>query len=119
MANKNYTKFSEHLKKDNNTVINGQISIDESGKLSEEEIANLKDEDVITVNSDGNCIGIVTGCNKLNVRKESKKDSEPLCVINENEEVEVDLSESTVYFYKVKTSSGVEGYCMKEYINVN
>lgn len=65
-------------------------------------------------------IGVVTGCSKLNVRKEPYKDAEILCVINKNEEVEINTEEEATYeyFYKVITSKGVEGYCIKDFISI-
>lgn len=63
-------------------------------------------------------VGFVDNCERLRVRKESNVDSEELCIINKLSEVVIDLDNSTDYFYKVKTSEGVEGYCMKKFITV-
>ena len=62
-------------------------------------------------------IGVVTGCKKLNVRQEPDKDSKVLCVIDRETEVQLpaDYNENN-YFYKICTSEGVIGYCMKQYI---
>lgn len=62
--------------------------------------------------------GIVSGCNKLNVRKSPTPLADVLCVINENSKVEIYEAASTTEFYKVCTASGVEGYCMKKFITV-
>lgn len=62
--------------------------------------------------------GIVSGCNKLNVRKSPTPLAEVLCVIDKNSKVEIDEAASTTEFYKVCTASGVEGYCMKKFITV-
>ena len=63
-------------------------------------------------------VGFVDNCEHLRVRKESNVDSEELCIISKLSEVVIDLDNSTDYFYKVKTSEGVEGYCMKKFITV-
>lgn len=63
-------------------------------------------------------IGFVDGCNSLRVRKESSVDSEELCIIAKSTEVVIDLENSTEDFYKVTTSEGVEGYCMKKFITI-
>lgn len=60
----------------------------------------------------------IVDCEKLYVRKEATINSEPLAIINKSEEVSIDLNESTEDFYKVHTTSEVEGYCMKKFINV-
>ncbi len=63
-------------------------------------------------------VGYVDNCECLRVRKESNVDSEELCVINKLSKVVIDLDNSTEYFYKVTTSDGVEGYCMKKFITI-
>lgn len=63
-------------------------------------------------------VGFVDNCECLRVRKESNVDSEELCIINKLSEVVIDLDNSTDYFYKVITSEGVEGYCMKKFITI-
>ena len=60
--------------------------------------------------------GRVTGCAKLNVRKEPNKDAEIVSVINEGSEVVINRIKSTVEFFAVCTAAGVEGYCMKKFI---
>lgn len=63
-------------------------------------------------------VGIVTGCSKLNVREEPKTDSAIISEIPCQAEVMIEEAESTEDFYKVCTSFGVEGFCMKKYIVV-
>ena len=65
--------------------------------------------------------GIVSGCEYLNVREESSKDANILCVIGVNTILKVDLSSDTETneFYKVITPNGVKGYCMKKFITIN
>lgn len=64
--------------------------------------------------------GTVVGCTKLNVRKEAKKDGEILGTIPVNSTVVI-LSEKPVkgLFHKVRTESGLEGFCMKNYIKID
>lgn len=62
--------------------------------------------------------GVVSGCIKLNVRKEAKKDAEVLAVIDAKTKVEVEPDNSTDKWYKVITKAGIEGYCMKEFITL-
>lgn len=65
--------------------------------------------------------GIVSGCELLNIRKESSKDAEVLCIIGVNTMVKVDLTvdKEAEEFYKIVTPNGVEGYCMKKFITIN
>lgn len=63
-------------------------------------------------------IGKIRDCEKLNVREKPDINSKVLCKLDKNSEVEIEKSESTKEFYKVCTSSGINGYCMKKYIYV-
>lgn len=78
---------------------------------------DVDDEDLVVETPDP-IDGVVSGVNKLNVRKEPSTDAEVVCVIPVNTEVLIDLEESTEDFYKVCTSAGIEGFCMKAYISV-
>ena len=62
--------------------------------------------------------GVVSGCERLNLRKEASKDSDILSVLNKGTELVVSSEESTDEFYKVVTEAGVEGYCMKKFITI-
>lgn len=63
-------------------------------------------------------IGSVSGCSKLNVRFRPNSNSDIVCTIDYNTEVMIDESESTNEYYKVYTSSGIEGFCIKKYIDI-
>lgn len=146
MGNKNYTKYSE--KSNNNkpminkeleeTVLNtGGEVITTDPELPEvnegvnnnitPEVPEIKEDNNNTEpqnenveKGDAKLVGVVTGCEKLNVRKEPNKESDVLCVINKNEVVEFDTEEYQTYedFYKIVTTTGVKGYCMKQFIKI-
>ena len=73
-------------------------------------------DNITEVKSNMAKVGIVTGCSKLNVREEPKTDSAIISEISCQAEVMIEETESTEDFYKVCTSFGVEGFCMKKYI---
>lgn len=83
-----------------------------------EEIDEIEDIDEVEPEEDEVLIGVVSGCSKLNVRFMPNIESDIVCKIVNNTEVMIDESESTDEFYKVYISSGIEGYCMKKYIDV-
>lgn len=60
--------------------------------------------------------GVVTDCIYLNVRKQPDIHSDVAVVIDALTHVFVDLDASTEDFYKVTTSDGIEGFCMRKYI---
>lgn len=126
--NKNYSKFSQ--KKEN-------VNLEEIFPETEAVEADAKQEPIMdpVVEAEAEqaqeiveesqeveeavpTVGFVDNCECLRVRKESNVDSEELCIINKLSEVVIDLDNSTDYFYKVTTSEGVEGYCMKKFITI-
>lgn len=90
-------------------------------ETTEEEVVETVEESAVEETVEETPVsatGIVSDCNKLNVRKSPTPLAEVLCVIDKNSKVEIDEAESTAEFYKVCTASGVEGYCMKKFITV-
>lgn len=63
-------------------------------------------------------IGKLRDCGKLNVREKPSIDAKILCRLDKTSEVQIEKAESTKEFYKVYTTSGVEGYCMKKYMSI-
>ena len=67
-------------------------------------------------------VGIVANCEKLNLRRSPLKDSDGANIITEllsGVAVVIDEDESTPNFYKVTTDTGLEGYCMKQFIELS
>lgn len=63
-------------------------------------------------------IGRVVNCEKLDVRGKPSPYSAVICRIPCGAKVTIDLDKSTYLFRKICTEHGIEGYCMKEYIEV-
>ena len=63
-------------------------------------------------------VGTVCDCKMLRVRKEPSLEAEELCVIPVGTIVVVADSMSIDDFYHVFTEAGVEGFCMKKYIDI-
>ena len=58
-------------------------------------------------------------CTRLNVRKDpSVSVGNVINKLNEDDEVSIDLSNSYDLWYKISTASGIEGYCLKEFIDL-
>lgn len=114
MKFKNYSKFSgQNNNKNNNEtmVAKNEETVQAVADGIIEEIVNPVAEEIVN--------GFVSGCKKLNVRAKASKDSDVLCVINEKAEVLVHRTETEATdFYKVRTASGIEGYCMKKFITI-
>ena len=124
--NKNYSKFSQKKENVNLEEIFPETEAVEADAeqepimdpVVEEEAEQAQEivEESQKVEEAVETVGFVDNCERLRVRKESNVDSEELCIINKLSEVMIDLDNSTDYFYKVTTSEGVEGYCMKKFI---
>ena len=98
--------------------------IDEASKLSEtdKEIdmkQSVVESEILESEPEAEpIIGVVTDCLKLRVRKQPNMAAEVVCEIDALAEVQIDENDSTDEFYKVTTSVGVEGFCMKKFIAV-
>lgn len=99
------------------------------GNPSEEELIYTEveetavDDTVLTVDEPENVendilLGNVTGCAKLNIRQEPIAYGAIIGTLPVSTEVMIDEADSTEDFYKVCTASGMEGYCVKEYITI-
>ena len=64
-------------------------------------------------------IGKVIEFEKLYVRKEASKYSEPVGIVTDKDYLSIDIIHSTDDFYKVITSNGLEGYCVKEFVKID
>ena len=61
-------------------------------------------------------LGVVKGCAKLRVRSEPRFSTNVICEIEQGTRVMIDETKSTVDYYKIYTESGIEGFCLKAYI---
>ena len=61
--------------------------------------------------------GVVTGCTKLNVRKAPDSTAEVVHIINVNTKVEINMTKSTKEWFRVHTDAGVDGYCMRKFVD--
>lgn len=99
-------------------------TVEEVTEPTEEVEEHITEPEVIVPNiEDGvennEVIGKISGFEKLYVRKESNKDSEPVGIVTDKDDLSIDLSHSTNTFYKVITSNGLEGYCVKEFVKID
>ena len=69
-------------------------------------------EQAATVNA------VVVDCAKLNVREEPSPKAAVVAIIDASNEVAVYENESFGNYYKVCTAAGIEGYCVKDYLQL-
>lgn len=79
----------------------------------------LVEESVETVAVPETIRGVVANCSKLNVRAKATMTSEIVCVLDAASEIEVNVARSPADWYYICTAAGIEGYCMRKFVNAN
>lgn len=77
----------------------------------------LVKETVDTVSLPKNVHGVVVNCSKLNIREEPTVESNVVCVLDVKSEIEIDVTKSDNEWFKVYTVTGIEGYCMRKFVD--
>ena len=89
----------------------------------EEEIAEVNESEEVTKESakeaDSTVVGYVSGCLKLNIREEGYPGANVVCVVPEKTALLIEVAESNDEWYKVYTETGMEGFCMKQYVTLS
>lgn len=63
-------------------------------------------------------LGVVAGCSSLLIREKPDKSASIVAAVTVGSELMVDHENSANGFYKVCNAAGIEGYCMKQYVNL-
>lgn len=63
--------------------------------------------------------GRVVKCERLNVRENPSKESLAVHKLQKGSTVAINFEDSTDNFYKIYTEVGIEGFCIKEFIEIN
>lgn len=125
MSNKNYNKMYNNPKPEvveevvreaesavepaTESVVEVQMAIE---AVAEPEVLVPEEPEQSTTSA------IVVNCAKLNVREEPSPKGAVVAVIDASNEVVICESESFGNYYKVCTASGIEGYCIKDYLKL-
>lgn len=117
-------EVNETVEQVEETVNEVEESTNEAEETTEEVTEEVTEPEVIVPNiEDGvennEVIGKISGFEKLYVRKEASKDSEPVGIVTDKDDLSIDVAHSTDNFYKVITSNGLEGYCVKEFVKID
>lgn len=117
-------EVNETVEQVEETVNEVEESTNEAEETIEEVTEEVTEPEVIVPSiEDGvennEVIGKISGFEKLYVRKEASKDSEPVGIVTDKDDLSIDVAHSTDDFYKVITSNGLEGYCVKEFVKID
>lgn len=63
-------------------------------------------------------IGVVTNCIRLNVREEPNVSAPIITEVDALSELMVDVVKSDEEWYSVCTEAGIEGFCMKKFVDI-
>ena len=119
MSNHNYSQYSTNKNNDTNdeTITNYvNTSLDDAAPVP---TINFVEETVETVTLPKTVTGTVINCAKLNVRTDPSITSESICVLDVNSELEIDVTKSTDEWFSICTATGIEGYCMRKYVEAS
>lgn len=126
MSNKNYGKYYNEEKNNNEEVVETvETSVEETVEAPVEEVETVAEETMETPVAEtepaievvAEIKGVVSNCGRLNVRKKPNAESDAIAVIPVGAEVFIDMDASTEDFYKVNVN-GRDGFCMKKYITI-
>lgn len=125
---KNYTNYSKMTMPETVTAVEkaeGLEEVEEAKEVTEEimeqpaETVEEIAESIAEAAEPKTVIGTVTSPKpKLNVRSQPSPIGKVLGVIDNGSKVKIDLENSAIEWYKVSSESGLEGYCMKQFVEV-
>lgn len=130
MSRHNYSQYSN---KNHNNAEDATTSTTEETTIPYQDVAPEVDEvvtvtgidreDVVetveTVTLPAAVTGVVANCARLNVRAAAIPNATVLCVIDAGSEVQIDTSRSDNDWVYVTTANGVEGYCMRQFVEAS
>ena len=117
MSKKNYTNYSKMAEEAVEEAVEPEV-VETVETAEAPEVVEQPAEPEVPVEEVKTLKGIVTGCAKLNIREEPSVKTRVLAIVDASNEMAVYQDESFGNFYKVCTASGIEGYCMKDYVTL-
>lgn len=126
MSKRNYSQYSKKKDKPTNPMTDTPVEeaktiVDDKTKkalYNLEPVVEMVNETVETVTLPELLEGTVVGCAKLNVRAEPNITADIVCVLDNMTELAVDVANSNNEWVRVCTATGIEGYCVRKFIDV-
>lgn len=121
MSNHNYKQYYNKNNEEQKPVIPPVVDVEPEVPVTpvvdvepvvEPEIPVVEPEIPTPVN------GKVVNCKMLNIRVAPKKTADVVTVVNEGTNLVIDNERSVGDWYGVCTVAGIEGYCMKEFVEL-
>lgn len=117
-SNKNNTNIDEIVAEEATIVEETPIVVEETPvdvtPVAEEDSSKKHAEPVTKT-----VTGIVVGCTKLNVRVKPNATADVACIVDAKSELKINETKSNKDWFYVCTVTGIEGYCMRKFVEVN
>ena len=121
MPKHNYTQYSNANKYDNKPKTEEINEYDKPIEIidytEEADAVKMVEETVKTAPIPKTINGVVANCTKLNIRKDPSVHAEILGVVNVDSEMKIDMDKSNDKWFYVSTAVGIDGYCMRDFVN--
>lgn len=116
----NYSQYSKNNNQVEETAI-PEVEVGITTAVIENTQPEIKivEETVNTVVLPETVTGVIVKCGRLNVRSNPNATANVLCVLNAGSEVAINVEKSTDEWFNVCTATGVEGYCMREFVDAH
>lgn len=118
--------YSQYSNKNKNFEVDDEVvetvdPIEEDAVIEPavEETVTLVEETVETVTLPETVNGTVIGCIKLNVRVNPSATADVVCVLDAKSEIKINVAKSDNEWFSVCTATGIEGYCMRKFVEAN
>ena len=123
MSKKDYTKFSKNQNGDGDapfieSIPEVTIPLPEDDLPEEQFVVPVTETVDASIEQKPEIFGKVVDCSKLNVRQYPTLRADVLCTLIENTEIEIDEDKSTDEFYAICTPTGLEGFCLKKFVEI-
>ena len=112
MSNKNHKNHTNYNKISTTPAVVEQLSVETTPAVVDSTTSATSSAPVEPID------GIVSGCRKLNIRKEPSLSGEVICEVYEGVMLMIAPDASTNEWFRVYTEAGVEGYCMKKFVTI-
>ena len=109
MSNHNYKQYYNKANEEQKPVVEPEVI----EPVVEPEIVETE---VVQPTAPVTVDGKVVKCKMLNIRIAPRKDADVLAVVDCGAKLVIDVDRSLEDWYSVCTVAGIEGYCMKEFV---
>lgn len=79
---------------------------------------SMENEQVVKSEAPVKIVGVVSDCKRLNIRKAPNKNSDVVDVVSAGTEITISKHSLDKPWYRVTTSDGIKGFCMREFITI-